>query len=52
MEEPPSADQLVVGESTVINVRSALRESQVLSLEVADMSPEIAGEVMVTSVFC
>ena len=49
MEEPPSIDQLVVGESTVIDVRSALRKEQVLALEVADMSPEIAGEVMVTS---
>ena len=49
MEEPPSIDQLVVGENTVNNVWSALGEEEVLSLEVADMSPEIAGEVMVTS---
>ena len=47
--DPPTVDQLVVGESTVINVRNVLRESQVLSFDVAKMSPEIAGEVMGTS---
>ena len=46
MEEPPSIHQLGVGENTVINVRGAIRDYMNLSWEVAQMSPEIATEVM------
>merc|ERR1711888_257537 len=49
LEEPPSVHQLMQGENTVVNVRSTLREFQNLSLEVAEMSPEISGEVMSAS---
>ena len=46
LEEPPSAEQLVVSDNTLVSARCVMQEANKLSLEVAGLKPDIAKEVL------
>ena len=46
LDEPPSAEQLVVGENMLMNAQGAMIEANKQSLEVAELNPDIASELM------
>ena len=48
LEAPPSAEELVVGENVLVNARVTMLEANKQSLEVAEMNPEIAAELLNT----
>ena len=46
LDEPPSAEELVVGDHMLVNARVAMNEANKQSLELAEMNPDMAAELM------
>ena len=51
LDEPPSAEQLVVGENLMIDAGGDMLEAKKQTLEVAEMNLEIAAELVNTTCY-
>ena len=46
LDEAPSAEELMTSEHVLINARATMNEANKQSLELAEMSPDMAAEIM------
>ena len=46
LDEAPSAEELMVGEHVLVNARVAVNEANKQSMELAEMSPDLAADIM------